>query len=145
MFVKWNPSSYPAKPDFTEKRFHCPTGDLSRLWGRIQLKKDLPKQVFFCLCGTKKMDLRYWKNEVEPAWFLMKYPTNNRFAEQSYQVSSLFSLLSSLEKVEVKNREKREERIVKSEENKKKKPPSRLFLFGCSEPFRCHFVFWKNK
>ena len=76
------------------------------------------------------MDLRYWKNGFEPAWLLMKYLTNNRFAEQSYRVSSLFSLLSSLEKVEVKNREKREKRIVKSEENKKKKPLMRLFLFG---------------
>ena len=59
----------------------------------------LPFKAFFCLWGTKKMDLRYWKNGFEPAWLLMKYLTNNRFAEQSYRVSSLFSLLSSLEKV----------------------------------------------
>ena len=43
---------------------------------------------------------------------------------------SLFSLLSSLEKVAVENGEKREKRRVKSEEYKKKKPLTRLFLFA---------------
>ena len=66
----------------------------------------------------------------EPAWLLMKYLTNNRFAEQSYHFSSLFSFLSSLEKVAEGNGEKSEERREKSEENKKKKPLTRLFLFG---------------
>ena len=99
---------------------------------------------------SRSRTLYPYKNGFEPAWFLMKYPTNNRFAEQSYRVSSLFSLLSSLEKVEVKNREKREERIVKSEENKKKKPLARLFLFGGRETIRpCIYApsgtFYSNK
>ena len=45
-------------------------------------------------------------------------------------LSSLFSLLFSLEKVAEGNGEKSEERREKSEENKKKKPLTRLFLFG---------------
>ena len=52
------------------------------------------------------------------------------FAEQNYHFSSLFSFLSSLEKVAEGNGEKSEERREKSEENKKKKPLTRLFLFG---------------
>ena len=76
------------------------------------------------------MDLRYWKNGFELAWLLMKYLTNNRFAEQNYHFSSLFSFLSSPEKVAEGNGEKSEERREKSEEYKKKKPLTRLFLFG---------------
>ena len=52
------------------------------------------------------------------------------FAEQSCRFSSLFSLLFSLEKVAVDNGEKGEERREKSEKYKKKKPLTRLFLFG---------------
>ena len=55
------------------------------------------------------------------------------FAEQNYHFSSLFSFLFSLEKVAEGNGEKSEERREKSEENKKKKPLTRLFLFGGGE------------
>ena len=48
-------------------------------------------------------------------------------------LASLFSFLSSLEKVAEGNGEKSEERREKSEENKKKKPLTRLFLFGGEE------------
>ena len=80
--------------------------------------------------GYEKDGVSFLIDGFEPAWLLMKYRTNNRFAEQSYRLSSLFSLLSSLEKVAEGNGEKREERREKSEENKKKKPLMRLFLSG---------------
>ena len=58
----------------------------------------------------------------------------------------LFSFLSYLftGKVAEVNGEKSEERKVKSEENKKKKPLTRLFLFGGDDETRTHYLYNAN-
>jgi len=60
---------------------------------------------------------------------------------KSYRFSSLFSLLSSPEKVAGESGDTSEERREKIEENKKKKPPLRLLLFGNGVRKRWSFVF----
>ena len=74
------------------------------------------RRTDFCLWGTKKMSMRFWQMD-------------SSFAEQRYRFCSLFSLISSLEKVAVENKDKREERREKNEEYKKEKAADAAFSF----------------
>ena len=100
-----------------------------------EIQKQQPHQRWsccFCLRAIKGYFRVFGEWELSLR-FPQKVGSDSEPSQSVFNFSSLFTLHSSLEKVAEENGEKREKRREKSEENKKKKPLTRLFLFGARE------------